>query len=94
MKKYLILFFAVFALTACDTRLSTQDLTSEVIKSREGSEHFSRANINVDSLIITRDSDESNTYTGVLETNEPNGSVIYSVVVTYDGENMTWKVEE
>ena len=92
MNKYLILFFAVFALTACDTRLSRLDLTSEVIKSMEGSEGFSAANINVDSLIITRDSAESNGYTGILQTSEPNGSFTYSVEVTYDGENMTWRV--
>ena len=60
----------------------------------EGSEAFSTANINVDSLIITRDSAESNTYTGILQTSEPNGSFTYSVEVTYDGENMTWRVVE
>jgi hypothetical protein len=92
MNKYLITLVAVFALTACDTRLGTADLTSQVITSME--ETFTGQNINVDSLIITRDSSESNIYTGILETTEPGGNFTYSVKVTYDGENMTWRVIE
>ncbi len=94
MNKYLILFLAVFALTACDGRLSTRDLTDQVIDSMETSAAFSSANISVDSLILTRDSAESNTYTGVLTTTEPNGRVTYTVAVTYDGESFTWRVVE
>tara|TARA_Y100000022_G_C13191013_1_gene348055 strand:- start:590 stop:865 length:276 start_codon:yes stop_codon:yes gene_type:complete len=91
MKKYLFIFAAVFFLIACDSRLSTSDLAEEVIDSMEA--EFSNSGIMIDSLILTRDSSESNMYTGILETREPAGSFTYSVKVTYDGEYFTWQVE-
>lgn len=94
MKKYLIMFVAVFLLAACDSRLSNEELVSEVIVSMEESQTFVDANISVDSLIITRDSADSNTYTGILQTSEPGGSFTYSVAITYDGEYFTWRVLE
>ena len=94
MNKYLIMFVALFVLTACDTRLSNEELVSQVIVSMEESATFVDADISVDSLIITRDSDGSNTYTGVLQTSEPGGSFTYSVVVTYDGEYFIWEILE
>lgn len=83
-------FFALF-LAGCDARLSTQQLTEEVLTSMGETLDDS---ISVNSLIITRDSAESNTYTGILETSEPNGAFTYTVVITYDGENMTWRITE
>ena len=92
MKKYLILFFAVFAIAACDSRLSTNDLSEVVVDNMYESEFFT--DIEIDSLILTRDSAESNKYTGILTTNEPYGTYVYTVAVTYDGENMTWQIVE
>ena len=91
MKKYLILLCAIFALAACDTRLSNSDLTSQVISGLE--ENYAGMDIKIESLILTRESSESNIYTGVMNTTEPNGSFSYTVKVTYDGENITWLVE-
>jgi len=94
MNKFLIIFLAVFTLTACNSRLSTEELTRETVQAMEEHEGFLMANIRIDSLILTRDSAESNMYTGILQTIEPNGSFTYSVRVTYDGENMTWQIIE
>jgi uncharacterized protein YcfL len=94
MNKYLIMFVALFMLTACDSRLSNEELANQVIVSMEESPIFVDGSISVDSLMITRNSAESYTYTGVLETSEPGGSFTYSVVVTYDGKTFTWEVLE
>ena len=93
MKKYLIVLFSVFALTACENRLSTADLTSEVITSMEA--FFSESNpgaMTIEGLILTRNAEGSNQYTGILTTTEPAGAFTYEVDVTYDGENMTWMI--
>ena len=94
MNKYLIMFVALFLLTACESRLSNEELASQVIVSMEESSAFTDANISVDSLILTRNSAESYTYTGVLETSEPGGNFTYSVNVTYDGDYFTWEIVE
>ena len=94
MKTYINLLAATFfaiTLASCDARLSTEQLTQQVLISMGETLDDS---ISIDSLIITRDSNESNTYTGILETSEPNGAFTYTVAVTYDGENMTWRVLE
>lgn len=91
MKKYLILFCAIFVIAACGTRLSNSELTSQVISGLE--EGYAGMDINIESLILTRESSESNIYTGVMKTTEPNGSFTYTVKVIYDGENITWIVE-
>ena len=91
MKKYLILFCAIFVIAACDTRLSNSDLASQVISGLE--EGYAGMGINIESLMLTRESSESNIYTGTMETTEPGGSFTYIVKVTYDGENITWIVE-
>ena len=91
MKKYLILLCAIFVIAACDTRLSNSDLTSQVISGLE--EGYAGMDIKIESLILTRESSESNIYTGVMDTTEPNGSFTYTLKVTYDGENITWLVE-
>ena len=90
MKRYLILFFAVFAITACDSRLSTNDLSDVVVDNMYESEFFT--DIVIDSLVLTRDGAESNKYTGILTTNEPNGTYVYTVADTYDGEKMTCQI--
>ena len=94
MKIFIKIFAAsLFALilASCDARLSTQQLTEEVLTSMGETLDDS---ISIDSLIITRDSNESNTYTGILVTSEPNGEFTYTVAITYDGENMTWRTSE
>ena len=91
MKKYLILFCAIFVIAACDTRLSNSDLTSQVKSGLE--QQYTGMDIKIESLILTRESSESNIYTGVMTSTEPNGSFTYTVRVTYDGENITWVVD-
>ena len=76
----------------CDSRLNNQQLTDQIVVSME--ETFAAQKVSVDSLIITRTSSESNVYTGVLQTSEPNGNFTYSVAITYDGENFTWQTSE
>ncbi len=92
MKKILVLVFSVFLLAACDTRLSNADLAEEVQLSMI--EKFAGTGIKIDSLILTRESSDSNIYKGILETTEPNGNFTYTVNVTYDGEYFTWEVTE
>jgi uncharacterized lipoprotein YehR (DUF1307 family) len=95
MKKIRFLISILFAsilLTGCDTRLNTSDLTVEVQKSME--ETFAGKGIVIESLIITRVSEDSNQYKGVLNTNEPNGKFVYTVDVTYDGESFTWQTTQ
>jgi len=94
MNKYLIMFVALFMLTACESRLSNEELASQVIVSMEESSFFTDASISVDSLMLTRESAESYTYTGILETSEPGGNFTYSVDVTYDGDYFTWEIVE
>ena len=91
MKKYLILLCAIFVIAACDSRLSNSDLTSQVVSGLE--QNYAGMDIKIESLILTRESDDSNIYTGVMDTTEPNGSFTYTLKVTYDGENITWIVE-
>ena len=93
MKKYLGLLCAIFFIAACDTRLSNSELSSQIISSMEQTYAGSNIDLKIDSLIITRESSDSNVYTGVLETTEPNGNFTYTVRITYDGENFTWAVE-
>ena len=78
----------VLSIAACS--LSTEDLVVEVKKSME--EKLNPEGININSLILTKKG--GNVYSGVLETTEPNGNFTYSVEVIYDGNNMTWKVED
>ena len=92
LKPLISILFASILLTGCDTRLNANDLAVEVQKSMEAS--FAGKGIEIESLIITRVSEDSNLYKGVLNTNEPNGKFAYTVDITYDGENMTWKTLE
>ena len=92
MKKYLGLLCAIFFIAACDTRLSNSELSSQIISSMEQT-YADSNNIKIDSLIITRESSDSNVYSGILDTTEPNGNFTYTVRITYDGENFTWAVE-
>ena len=91
--KFLLIFFSISILTSCDLRLSTADLTEEVINSMNEAYKTdpATANIKIESLILTRVGKDSNEYSGVLKTTEPNGNFTYTVKVVYDGENMTWQ---
>ena len=108
LKSLLCLIFSVFILSSCDTdtRLSNDDLAKEVVASME--EWFADngpespdsliLTASVDSLILTRESNDSNIYWGILETTECVGPTVcyeytYSVKVIYDGENITWEIE-
>ena len=87
-------------------RLSNDDLAKEVVASME--EWFADngpespdsliLTASVDSLILARESNDSNIYWGILETTECVGPTVcweytYSVKVIYDGENITWEIE-
>ncbi len=81
---------ASFITTSCS--LSTNDLAKEVEKSMKESDQFKTNSITIKSLILTKK--PINEYNGVLETTEPNGPFTYTVEVVYDGDNMTWKINE
>jgi len=77
-------------LSAC--RKSTSELTKTVQESMV--QKFNEkgvGSIAIRSLILTEKG--GNEYSGVLETSEPNGNFTYSVIVDYDGENLTWKIQ-
>ena len=90
MKKILILCCSLFVLTACENRLSDLALKGEVQKSME--ETFG-SEIKIDSLTLTRESEKSDKYTGILETTEDNLNYRYSVDVSYDGTLFEWKTD-
>ena len=90
MKKILILCCSLFVLTACENRLSDLELKGEVQKSME--ETFG-SEVKIDSLTLSRESEDSDKYTGILETTEENGNGYYSVDVTYDGTLFEWKTD-
>lgn len=88
MKKILILCCSLFVLTACENRLSDLELKSQIQESME--ETFG-SEIKIDSLTLSRESEDSDKYTGILETTEVNGNGYYSVDVTYDGKSWEWE---
>ena len=90
MKKYLILLCAIFLITACDNRLSNDALALEVIIGLEENNSLP-SDVSIDSLIVTRDSPDSNKYTGTLKTSGPNGPFTYVLEITYDGESFAWE---
>ena len=91
MKKILILCCSLFVLTACENRLSDLELKDEVQKSME--ETFG-SEAKIDSLILSRENEDSDKYTGILETTEEQGNFRYSVDVTYDGTSWEWKTTQ
>lgn len=92
MKKLLTILGAVFitltVITSCS--MSTEELSNQVITSMKENEQFKSNSIKIKSLVLTKKA--GNEYSGVLETNEPNGNFTYTIEVIYDGENMTWKI--
>ena len=92
MKNIFIIVFMSILLTACNSRLSTNDLATEVQKSIE--QTFEGQGIKIKSFVLTRTSEDSNMYKGILESDEPNGKFTYAVDVSYDGENFTWEIKE
>ena len=86
IKSILVSLAVTLSVVSC--KLSTEDLTIEVQKSME--EKMSSEGISIESLVLTKKG--GNTYSGILETNEPNGRFTYSVEVIYDGNNMQWEV--
>jgi uncharacterized protein YcfL len=91
MKFIFTIVFMLILLTGCGSRLSTNDLATEVQKSVE--EALVGKEIKIESLVLTRISEDSNMYKGILETDEPNGKFVYAVDVSYDGENFTWELD-
>ena len=80
---------ALIALAATGCSISTEDLTRNVRKNME--EKYTPKGIQIRSLLLTKKG--GNEYTGVLETQEPNGQFTYNVEVVCDGKNFTWQVE-
>lgn len=89
-KCYVIaLLISMSLLTSC--KLSTNELTQEVRYSMMETwkkENFT--DISIRDLTLTHKS--GNEYAGILETIEDGQSIIYSVEVIYDGENMQWEI--
>jgi hypothetical protein len=74
-------------------KLSTKELSEEVKKSMiETWQKEGVTGIQIESFMLTHKG--GNEYSGLLETNEEGESFKYNVNVTYDGENMQWKIEE
>ena len=97
MKYLLVIIFSVFILSSCDIRLSNEDLAEEVTASIEEWAADQGVDMTIDSLIITRESDNSNLYKGILETTECKfggcNEFIYAVKITYDGEYFAWEIQ-
>ena len=55
--------------------------------------NYKEKNIKIDTFLLTRESNDSNRYKGIMKTTEPNGNFTYTVDVTYDGEAFTWEVK-
>lgn len=49
-------------------------------------------NIRIKDLTLVHEMD--NVYSGILETQEPDGEYSYNVKVVYDGETFTWEILE
>ncbi len=94
MKKILILCCSLFVLTACENRLSDLELKDEVQKHMEETWNAEGPLVKIDTLTLTRESKESDKYTGILETTEDNLNFRYSVDVSYDGTSFEWKVTQ
>ena len=92
MKYIFIIALLSILLTGCNSRLNTNDLATEVQKSIE--QTFEGKEIKIKSLVLTRNSEDSNMYKGILETDEPNGKFTYVLDVSYDGENFTWEIKD
>lgn len=75
------------ALAATGCSVSTEQLTRDVRASMEAK--FTPKGIKVRSLVITKKG--GNEYSGVLETQEPNGTFTYAVDIVSDGKNITWQ---
>lgn len=86
--KMLCSTFLALALIGCSPKLTTGELT-EVVKTSIEDEVASYG-ATVQSLRLTHKS--GNIYSGILETNEPNGEFTYTVEVIYDGENFQWEI--
>jgi hypothetical protein len=94
MKKILILCCSLFVLTACENRLSDLELKSQVQKSMEETWRADDSEVKIDSLTLSRESEDSDKYTGILETAVEGGNLRYSVDVSYDGKSFEWKVTQ
>jgi hypothetical protein len=86
-----LIILTVFLFSSC--KLSTKELSEEVKKSMiETWQKEGVTGIQIESFMLTHKG--GNEYSGLLETNEEGESFKYNVNVTYDGENMQWKIEE
>ncbi|MDC3063695.1 hypothetical protein OA253_03680 [Alphaproteobacteria bacterium] len=94
MIKSLSIILFIFFLSSCEDRLSTSELTEQVKEHMMGDGgNYKEKNIKIDTFLLTRESNDSNKYKGIMKTTEPNGNFTYTVDVTYDGETFTWEVK-
>ena len=73
-------------------KVSTEELTKEVRKSMVETFRSEDVNIRIKDLTLVHEMD--NVYSGILETQEPDGEYSYNVKVVYDGETFTWEILE
>lgn len=71
-------------------KASTEELTKEVRKSMVETFRSENVNIRIKNLTLVHEMD--NVYSGVLETQGPEGEYSYNVKVVYDGEAFTWEI--
>jgi len=88
MKKLLFIAIIAFSLHSC--RMGVNRLTYEVQEDIQQTYNEENLGIIVNSLILTHA--EGNSYTGILETSEPDGDFSYYVDVIYDGNSFIWEV--
>ena len=92
--KSLTMILFIFLLSSCEDRLSTSELTKQVKEHMMGEGgNYKEKNIKINSFLLTRESNDSNKYIGIMKTSEPNGDFTYTVNVTYDGESFRWEVK-
>ena len=88
MKKLFLIAIIAFSLHSC--RMGVNRLTYEVQEDIQQTYNEENLGIIVNSLILTHE--EGNSYTGILETSEPDGDFSYYVDVVYDGNSFIWEV--
>ena len=106
MKKYLLILLLTFY--ACETRMSTEELTNEIKQNMI--EHFAENDADIELVSFGLVHKGGNEYKGVIDLIIPNPvadlmndwseqdilkkniEVTYSVNVIYDGESYSWEV--
>jgi maltose-binding protein MalE len=94
VKLMMAMVLAVVMLTGCETKLSTEELASQVQSNIEETwaSDPDLAGAKITSFTLVHK--EGKEYKGVLEATHDKESVTLSVDVTYDGESFMWEIKE